>query len=414
MVDTDMDAPHRPDFLPAVSAAAWSLDPAVVMLNHGSFGACPRTVLERQAELRRQIEAAPVQFLTRQMQPLLDQSRLALAEVIGAAPENLAFVTNVTAAVNAVLRSLRFRPGDELLLTDHGYNACSNVVRYVAARDGAEVVVAEVPIPIESPDQVVAAVLARVTQCTRLAVLDHVTSPTAIIFPIEELVRRLAERGVDCLVDGAHAPGMVPLDVRRLGAAYYAGNCHKWLCAPKGAGFLYVRPDRQAEIQPPVISHGYNQSRRGYSPFLDAFDWQGTDDPSAWLCVGEAIRFLATLVPGGLEGLMRRNHELAVAASRMLSSRLPFRTICPEAMLGSMSALALPIDAEGTTVADADAPVPLPRLGRQLPEQFGIEVPVFYWPAMPRTLLRISAQAYNSLNQYVRLAETLERLLPKV
>jgi isopenicillin-N epimerase len=406
-----METPHKSDPLSAVSAAAWPLDPAVVMLNHGSFGACPRPVLERQAELRQQMEAVPVQFLTRQMQPLLDQSRLALAEAIGAEPENLAFVSNVTAAVNAVLRSLRFRPGDELLITDHGYNACSNVVRYTAERNGFTTVVAEVPVPVESPGQVVEAVLARVTRHTRLALLDHITSPTAIIFPIEELVRRLEERGVDTLVDGAHAPGMVPLDVRRIGAAYYAGNCHKWLCAPKGAGFLYVRPDRQAEIQPPVISHGYNQARQGYSRFLDAFDWQGTDDPTAWLCVGEAIRFLATRVPGGLEGLMRRNHELAVAAGRLLSSRLSLRSICPEAMLGSMSALTLPEAAEGTAIADPTAPVPLPPLGSQLLERFRIEVPVYYWPVMPRTLLRISAQAYNSFGQYVRLADALETLL---
>jgi isopenicillin-N epimerase len=360
------------------------------------------------------MEAAPVQFLTRHVQPLLDESRHALAEVTGAEAENLVFVSNVTAAVNAVVRSLQFRPGDELLITNHGYNACNNVVRYVARRSGATVAVAEVPIPIESPDQVVEAVLARVTERTRLAVVDHVTSPTAVIFPIEQLVRRLEERGVDCLVDGAHAPGMVPLDIRRLGAAYYAGNCHKWLCTPKGAGFLYVRPDRQGEIQPPIISHGYNQARRGYSSFQDAFDWQGSDDPTAWLCVGKAIHFLAGLLPGGLEGLMRRNHELAVAARRMLSARLALRPVCPEEMLGSMSTLAVPADTEATAVADPAAAVPIPRLGSQLLERFGVEVPVFYWPAMPRVLLRISAQAYNNLDHYLRLAGALETLLANV
>jgi isopenicillin-N epimerase len=224
-----MDTLRRPDLESSVCADAWALDPAVAMLNHGSFGACPRPVLERQAELRRQMEAGPVRFLVRQLQPLMDKSRRALAALIGAEPQDVVFVSNATAGVNSVLRSLRFNRGDELLVTNHGYNACTNVVRYVAERDGATAVVADVPIPIASPGEVVEAVLARVTARTRLAVLDHVTSPTAIVFPAESLVARLRERGVETLVDGAHATGMVPLDLGRLGAAYYAGNCHKVL-----------------------------------------------------------------------------------------------------------------------------------------------------------------------------------------
>jgi len=386
---------------------AWPLDPAVAMLNHGSFGACPRPVLRRQAALRRRMEAEPVRFLTREMQPLLDQSRRALAELIGAEPENLVFLSNATAGVNAVLRSLRFRPGDELLLTNHGYNACSNVVRYVAAREGATAVTAEVPIPVESPEQVVDAVLARVTPRTRLAVLDHVTSPTAIVFPVCDLVRRLGDLGVETLVDGAHAPGMLALDLKGLGAAYYTGNCHKWLCAPKGAGFLHVRPDRQQGLQPPVISHGYSQPRPGYTRFQDAFDWQGTDDPTAWLCVGRAIEFLAGLVPAGLEGLMRRNRELAIAARRVLCRRLSLRPTCPEAMIGSMAALVLPEGAAATAAQDPAVPVPVLRLGSRLLEQAGIEVPVYGWPAAPQALLRVSAHAYNHLEQYERLAEAM-------
>jgi isopenicillin-N epimerase len=389
----------------------WCLDPAIAMLNHGSFGSCPRPVLELQDRLRERMEQRPVPFLVRDVQPLLDESRRTLAALLGARPENLVFVANVTAGVNAVLRSLRFSPGDELLITDHGYNACSNVVRYVARREGAKAVVAEVPIPIESPEQVVGAVLACVTSRTRLAILDHVTSPTAVVFPMEELVRRLAERGVDTLVDGAHAPGMLPLDLERLGAAYYSGNCHKWLCAPKGAGFLYVRPDRQEDLQPPVISHGYNQPRTGFTPFQDAFDWQGTDDPTAWLCVGESIRFVSGLVPGGITGLMKRNRELAIAARRMLCKRLALEPVCSEAMLGSMAAFKLPDVPAVTAVADPAAPVPLPRLGRELGERYSIELPVYYWLARPQVILRISAQIYNNLGEYERLGEALADLL---
>ena len=393
-------------------ADPWLLDPAITMLNHGSFGACPRPILERQDRFREMMERRPVPFLVREMQPYLDESRRALAQLLGGRPENLVFVTNVTAAVNAVLRSLRFAPGDELLVTDHGYNACSNVVRYVAQREGATVVTANVPVPVESPDQIIEAILARLTDRTRLALLDHVTSPTGIVFPIEPLVRRLAERGVDTLVDGAHTPGMLPLDLDRLGAAYYGGNCHKWLCAPKGAGFLYVRPDRQEGLQPPIISHGFNQPRLGYTPLQDAFDWPGTDDFSPWLCVGEAIRFVSNLVPGGLPGLMRRNRELVIAARRMLCRRLGLQPACSEALLGSMSAFLMPDVPAVTAVADPAAPVPLPRLGRVLSEQYALELPVYYWPAPPKVILRISAQIYNEFAEYERLADALAELLP--
>lgn len=398
-------------FTSPIHANAWSLDPAVVMLNHGSFGACPRQILERQTELRSRMEAEPVRFLVREMPALWDQSRQSLAALVGTEAESLAFVTNATAGVNAVLRSLRFRPGDELLFTDHGYNACNNVVRYVAEREGATLVVVNVPIPIESPEQVVEAILARVTDRTRIAVLDHVTSPTAVVFPIPSLVRALAERGIDTLVDGAHVPGMLPLELNRLEAAYYVGNCHKWLCAPKGAGFLYVRPDRQDGIQAPVVSHGYNQPRPGYSRFQDAFDWQGTVDPTAWLCVGEAIAFLASLLPGGIQAVMQRNHNLTAAVTRMLAERLPLRPACPETMLGSMAAFILPPGADRKLMADLDSLGPVSRSGNQLLDRHGIEVPVYHWPAPPQAILRVSVQAYNDMGHYMRLADALEALL---
>jgi isopenicillin-N epimerase len=189
------------------------------------------------------------------------------------------------------------------------------------------------------------------------------------------------------------------------------GNCHKWLCAPKGAGFLYVRPDRQEGIQPAVISHGYNQPRPGYSRFQDAFDWQGTVDPTAWLCVGEAIAFLASLLPGGIQAIMRRNHDLTAAATRMLAERLPLRPACPETMLGSMAAFILPPDADRNLMSDLDSLGPVSRTGNQLLEQHGIEVPVYHWPAPPQAILRISAHAYNDMGHYMRLADALQSLL---
>lgn len=388
------------------------LDPAVAMLNHGSFGACPRAVLRRQLRLRRRMERQPVQFFTREVQPLLDRSRRALAELISADADDLVFVRNATGGVNSVLRSLQLRPGDELLVTDHGYNACHNVVDFAAGRAGAKVVTASIPLPIDSPQGVLEAITAKVTQRTRLAVIDHVTSPTGMVFPIQQIVRRLDGLGVDTLVDGAHAPGMVPLDVRRISAAYYTGNCHKWLCAPKGAGFLHVRPDRQQAVQPAVISHGFNVSRPGYPRLHDAFDWAGTDDPTPWLCVAEAIRFLDALDEGGMEGLMRRNRQLALWAREMLCGRLSLWPPCPAEMIGSLAALRLPDDAAPAAALDTSTtPTATHPLQNELLQRFGIEVVVCWWPAAPQKLLRISAQAYNHPAQYEALAAAMESLL---
>jgi isopenicillin-N epimerase len=213
-------------------AGYWALDPDVSFLNHGSFGACPRAVIEEREALYRVLERQPVEFLVRRLAERFDGARSALAVFLGADPEDLVAVANATSGVNTVLRSLSFSPGDELLTTDHAYNACRNALEHTAERWGARVVVARVPFPLESPGQVEETVLAAVTPRTRLALLDHVTSPTGLVFPIESLVPRLAERGVDTLVDGAHAPGMLPLHLGALGAAYYTGNCHKWTSRP--------------------------------------------------------------------------------------------------------------------------------------------------------------------------------------
>ncbi len=389
------------------------------MLNHGSFGACPLAVLVFQQTLRRQMEREPVRFLTREMTPLLDESRQTLAARIGADPANLVFVRNATSAVNSVLRSLEFAPGDEILVTNHGYNACRNVVDYIAGRSNARVVTAEIPFPLHSPEEILQPVLAAVTERTRLAVLDHITSPTAVVFPIVELVRELKERGVETLVDGAHAPGMVPLDLERWGAAYYTGNCHKWLCAPKGSAFLHVRPDRQQEIQPAVISHGYNTRRPGRNRLHDAFDWTGTDDPTPWLCVGRAIRFLddlgrqsdAAQNGPGMETLMGQNHRMAVSARQLLSSAMGIELPCPEEMIGAMGAIPISADPDPGAIRPETATSPVQRLQEALVDRFAVEAPLYYWPAPPCRLVRVCAAPYNRMEEYARLADALAVLL---
>jgi isopenicillin-N epimerase len=382
----------------------WVLDPAVTFLNHGSFGACPRPVLAAQQRLREELEREPVRFLSRELEGRLDAARAALAVFVGADPDDLAFVPNATAGVNTVLRSLALGPGDELLTTDHAYNACRNALDAAAARAGARVIVVRVPFPVDSASRVEEAVTGAVTPRTRLALLDHVTSPTGLVLPIARLVAALVERGLDTLVDGAHGPGMVPLDLGALGAAYYAGNCHKWLCAPKGAGFLHVRRDRQGLIHPLVLSHGANSPRTDRSRFRLEFDWTGTRDPTAYLVVPEAIRTLEAAVPGGWPALMARNRTLALSARRILGQALGVAPPCPDAMVGALVALPLP---------DGAKPRPPARdpLQVALFERFAIEVPVIAWPASPRRLLRVSCQIYNTLEQYERLAAALGPLL---
>ena len=389
------------------SRQEWPLDSRVTFLNHGSFGSCPRPVLARQVEFRRRLEKQPIQFLVNDLEPLLDAARAALASFVGAEPEDLVFVPNATAGVNTVIRSLDFDRGDELLITDHAYNACANALRYVAERSGARVVVAKVPFPFKTASQLIDPILAALTPRTRLAMLDHVTSPTAVVFPIAKIVEALAERGVDTLVDGAHAPGMIPLDLRRLDAAYYTGNCHKWVCAPKGAAFLHVRRDKQAPIRPLVISHGANSPRTDRSRFAIEFGWTGTGDPSPWLCVPEALRYVEGLLPGGWPEAMKRNHALALAARRILCEALHRPAPCPERFLGSMAAVALPD-------ADVDqapkSPIYTDPLHDRLLKEFGIEVPIVPWPAAPRRWVRVSAQLYNTLSQYEKLGTVLARL----
>ncbi|MGL5081331.1 MAG: aminotransferase class V-fold PLP-dependent enzyme [Microcoleaceae cyanobacterium] len=400
MIDTGVKARDF-DLTAAELSQYWLLDADTTYLNHGSFGACPIPVLNYQQDLRTQLERNPVHFFVREFEPLLDQARSALAQFVGAEPTTLAFVPNATTGVNCVLRSLPFSGRDELLTTNHEYNACRNALDFVAQSSGAKVTVAEIPFPLTSDNQGVETILNRLTPQTRLVLLDHVTSQTGLILPIQSLVHELAQRGVDTLVDGAHAPGMLPLNLTDLGAAYYTGNCHKWLCAPKGAAFLYVRPDKQAQIRPLTISHGANSLRSDRPRFLLEFDWMGTDDPTAVLSVAAAIQFMGSVLPGGWPSLMAQNHQLAVAARRLLCDRLDIPQPCPDDWMGAMASI--PLTAKWRFVPD---------LQEQLWQRFRIEVPIIPWGSSSQQntsqqWLRISAQIYNTLSQYEQLAAAL-------
>ncbi len=385
----------------------WTLDPEVTFLNHGSFGACPKPVLEAQSELRARLEREPVDFMARQWEPRMDQARQALATFVGADSDAVALVTNTTSGVNTVLRSLTFSAGDEILIVDQGYSACQNAARYTAERSGARVVVARVPFPLARPEQVTEAVLERVTPRTRLALVDHVTSATGLVLPIEAIVRGLDGRGVDTLVDGAHAPGMIPLALDALGAAYYTGNCHKWMCTPKGSALLYVRKDRQHLVHPLVISLGAGSKRQDRNAFRLEFDYVGTQDPTAWLVIPEAIRFMGSLLPGGWDELRARNHTLALRARAILCEALGIAAPAPETMIGSLATVPLPSGPASPVLP----PLAIDPIMRTLFERHRIEVLASVWPASPGRILRVSSQIYNEESEYLRLAEALKELL---
>jgi isopenicillin-N epimerase len=385
----------------------WALDPSIIFLNHGSFGACPRAVLEAQSEIRARMEAEPVRFFIRELPALLDAARSRLAGFLGCDTAALVFVANATTGVNTALAAVPLERGDEILVTDHGYAACRNAVDVVGRRDDAEVVEVKIPFPIATSASVIEAVVDRVSSRTRLAVIDHVTSPTGLVLPVSELVAELEHRGVVVIVDGAHAPGMLDLELDEIGASFYAGNCHKWICAPKGAGFLQVREDWRDRTRPLVTSHGYSAPLDGRSRFHLEFDWTGTVDPTAWLSVPTAIDALGSMVPGGWSEIRSRNRGLARRARSELCSALDVDPPCPEGMIGSMAAVALP----GECPSVPGPAAVIHPLQERLFRDFAIEVPVTSWGSPRRWAIRASAHLYNSFEQYEALASALSSMV---
>jgi isopenicillin-N epimerase len=394
--------PKRP--APSPLRKYWALERGLVFLNHGSFGACPKPVLAIQSELRKEMEASPVQFLWRHYEARLQPARAALATFVGAGQRDLVFVTNATTAVNAVVRSWKLRCADEILTTNLDYNACRNVLAEVAKAAGAKVVVARIPFPISKADDAVEAILSCITPRTRYAMIDHVTSGSALVLPISKIVSELETRGIDTLVDGAHAPGMLALNLRKLRAAWYCGNLHKWVCAPKGSAFLWAREDRQDSLQPAVISHGNNCPRPGFTPFQDRFDWAGSFDPSPWFCVPDAIQWMGKLLPGGWGELRRKNRELALEARSLLCKALGVKAPCPGGMIGSMATIPLPARFQGVRFTSKLAPEQ-----ERLFDECRIEVPFVTINGL--RCFRVSAQLYNTPGEYAYLAECI-RLLP--
>jgi isopenicillin-N epimerase len=350
----------------------WLLREDITFLNHGSFGALPKHVFDEQQEWRRRIEAEPIEMIARRRVELLQVAKRKIADFVHADPDDFGFLT-----------------------TSHVYNAVRNAMKYVAGGAGATYREVDVPLPVASSDQIADLVLNGLSNRTRLLVIDHITSPTALVFPIRRIISECNARKIDVLVDGAHAPGMLPLDIPSLGASYYTGNLHKWAASPKGTGILWVRKDRQAEVHPLIVSHHYMEG------FVAEFGWQGTRDLAAWLAAPAGLSFMANL---GWDRVMTHNHALATWVQRLLCKRWNVQPISPVdgSLLGSMASVKLPGKFHNLTEATGI------ELTQRLYNDHKLEVPIMVWNG--HVLTRPCCQVYNTPQEYERLAQVISNL----
>lgn len=395
--------------LPPYSSYAeyWGLDKSVVFLNHGSFGACPLPVLEKQSEYRRRIESEPVRFFLREAPHLLEKSRKKLADFVSCSPDNLVFVPNATTGINTILKSLKFQRGSEILITNHIYPACRNAVNEVALVNHLEIKEVKISLPVISRSDITEKILSSISDSTKVILLDHVSSIPGIIFPVEEICSELKNRDIEIIIDGAHAPGMIPLNISKMEARYYTGNCHKWICSPKGSAFLYVSPERQKNIRPLVRSRLYGECVTELSEFIYDFSWQGTLDPTPYICISDALEFMNSLLPGGWSELMNHNKTLALTAGKKICDAFGITNPCPDNVIGSLYGIPFFVDKEiFPKTVNMRSP-----LQDDLFYKYKIEVVISYWESQPERILRISPQIYNTLEQYEYLITALKWLL---
>ncbi len=381
--------------------AHWSLDPAITYLNHGTVGAVPRGVQAAQQAVRDEIERQPARFLLRELAdveqiPMRMPARMrtaaaAVAAFVGARTEDLAFVDNATTGCNAVLRAARFAASDEILVTDHGYGAVTKTAHYVADLASANVRTVELPFPGITPASALAAIDSAITARTRMLVVDHITSGSSLVLPIAEIAARCRARGVTTLIDGAHAPGMLALDIPALGVDFYTGNLHKWAMSPRSCAVLWAAPERQRDLHPTVISWGYGLGMSA------EFDLLGTRDPSPWLAAPAGIAFMQEL---GLDAMRAWGHRLVYAAASAFARRWDVEIPAPESMYGSMLTLPLPTRF-GTTPEAARA------LKDALLYDEHIETQVHAFRG--RLWLRLAAQVYNEASDFERLRTAIEQ-----
>lgn len=388
----------------------WALRADIAHLDHGSCGGCPLETHEAAGRWRMRLDASPPDFYMRRFHPALKTAKEAMAEYLNADPADLVLMPGSTSGLNVVAQSHRFAPGDELLITNHAYATATKILSAVAERDGATVVTAEVPFPCQGPDDVVQAILAAVSPRTRFALIDHIPSRTAVVYPIRRIIEELEARDIEVLVDGAHGPGQVRVDLKAMAPPYYVASCHKWMCTPRGVGFMYVRPDKAPRVRQVVVArttYGRDPTPTTHTALEYNFDWQGTFDPSAFLATPDVVRFLRTVVPGGDEARIARNHALALAARRVVFHKLGLtdrRLWLPDDMVSCMVTIPLPDD-------------PTPKVPGFLPLQaalwhrFNTEAQAYHLPKWPKRALRFSCQLHNSIEQYEYLADCIKTCL---
>lgn len=392
--------------LPASSSYAqhWILDPDIVFLNHGSYGATPRAALDAQQRYRNQMEREPVRFFMLDIEAMLDHARQAVAEFVNCDMEGIAFLHNVTQAVATVIDNLDIEPGDEILVNDHEYSACISCLTKAATRRGAKMIKVSIPFPTPSSEAIFDAVIGALTARTKLVLLSHITSPTALVFPVAKLVAACRDRGIETLVDGAHAPGQIEVNVNAINAHYYTANLHKWPCCPKGTAFLWVHPERRQGFEPLALSARAHLRRDDRDRYRCLFDYIGTDDYTGFLAIPDALDCMSGLA-GSWQAVREHNRALALQGRNILCDALGSEPATPDELVGTMATLIVPgtgLSSGGTRPGGYEDP-----LQQVLVEKYHIQVPVWSLPSQGHRLLRISAQLYNSLDQYAYLATSL-------
>lgn len=383
----------------------WVLDPNLTFINHAQYGACTKAVLRAQAQVRERIERDPVRFFKVDLEPLMDGVREKVAAFVHCNPADTLMLRNATHGLCTIFRSYRWNPGDEVLVTDHDYACVPNELERLGRETGVVMVKAPIPFPVTSPQQIVQHVLERVTRRTRLVCISHITSASSLILPAAAIIRELNAAGIDSLLDGAHSPGQIPVDIAALQPTYFVGSGHKWMSGPKGSAFVYVRADRQAQLRPLALSARANKVRPERAQFLRDFDYQGTDDYSPILSVPAAVESMGSLLPGGWPALMRHNHDLAMAARDVFCDELGVEPPAPESMTGGMFTIPLPdppahLMNRPTCYDDA--------LQDVLYERYRVVAPVWRLASNNQRVIRVSAQVYNTIEQYAYAAKALK------
>lgn len=383
----------------------FTIDEQYTALNHGSFGACTKAVTEYRFSLIRRMESLTTRFFMMEMKPLLQESLKSLADFVNAPVEDTVFVSNATTAASAVLKSIQWKPYDEIVTTNLIYESCSHLINLLARTHNLTVHIAEIDFVNDDDDSIIEKIFSLVNDRTKLLFIDHIASTTALILPVEKITAKAKEYGIDIFIDGAHAPGILPLDIIRLKPDYYTGNCHKWLCSPKGAAFLYVKPSRQEMLIPPVISNYFQKGTTVSERMFNSFYWLGTMDYTSCICVAAALRHIENEVEGGWQEVMRRNRSLVIRGRDIICEELKFNEYTPEKMTGSM------VSIKTGTKSNPDPATTLDYLYYEILNKFRIET--IFAPLQPakERLLRLSAHIYNKESDYVKLAQALKQVM---